>query len=775
MHQACVAGVCIGVCAPGELRCDGQTPQSCDPSGGWRAEPACVHQTCVGGTCGGVCAPDELKCDGQTPQACDGDGLWASGAACAHQVCVAGACTGLCAPGELQCDGQLPQACDASGAWVNGTVCDDQTCVAGLCAGVCAPGAVRCSGQTPQSCDPSGAWKDGATCVDQTCVDGACRPNDLPPTLPATPTLAFSGVSSNGLTVTLGEAADDDTAREALQYRVVYSVSASAYSTAAAVAAAASDVALDWAAGGSLGWSGTTDRRTDVVVTGLTEGTTYTFWAVVRDQAGNLSLYSSASQATIDMSPVVGTLSFGPATGTTLVVRWSAATDGNTPASELYYKLVRGPGGADLSTLALAEAATPVLDFTAGALTATASGLSVSTTYTFAVIVREGTSGPKALYTPQACATTTDTTPPTLPTPATLSFPYVSIAALEVAVPQAWDDVTVQGNLRYKLVYATSPTAYVTPADVAAATSNVIWDWKAGSSLTWRALVSPLLPGTTYSFFVVVRDEAGNMSLYTTSSVATVAQVSIGEIAAGTGLYRDGSTISYGKTFSAAPYLLVNGLDASSKPLIAGVRSESGVAPSTTGFTLKLHDLDNNPVSTPATVQWLAILPAGGRADVIAGRAMDVVDGQYVAFPRASSEDLPIVLVSAYDESVASPVLSAPYNVTRNGFTVGLKDADGNPSMAHVTYLAVVPPSNYLTFANARLLGAYNMYSSNQHLGMLSSLPPTVILASAQKNVFPFAAAARNVSQTGFDLSLLDYDGAPGTNIWVTWCAFALP
>ncbi|GBF32081.1 hypothetical protein DCCM_0272 [Desulfocucumis palustris] len=57
--------------------------------------------------------------------------------------------------------------------------------------------------------------------------------------------------------------------------------------------------------------------------------------------------------------------------------------------------------------------------------------------------------------------------------------------------------------------------------------------------------------------------------------------------------------------------------NSSGNPLIAGVGTEAGLEPNNTGFTLKLYDLDNNPVTSNATVRWPAIIPdSDGEAQV---------------------------------------------------------------------------------------------------------------------------------------------------------------
>jgi len=86
----------------------------------------CSDQTCVSGACTGVCAPGQTRCDGQTPQACGTNGQWGSGTTCdASTTCVSGTCTGVCGPGQSTCvpaNGEvLYCGSDGQFAWTGGT------------------------------------------------------------------------------------------------------------------------------------------------------------------------------------------------------------------------------------------------------------------------------------------------------------------------------------------------------------------------------------------------------------------------------------------------------------------------------------------------------------------------------------------------------------------------------------------------------------------------------------------------------------------------------
>ena len=106
-------------------------------------------------------------------------------------------------------------------------------------------------------------------------------------------------------------------------------------------------------------------------------------------------------------APVPGTnIIFSSTAATGVTVAWGAASDNATAAANLQYKLVRS--GTSISDVTAAEAATLVMDYTANKLSYSAVGLSATTTYHFAVIVKDEV-GNKALYADQSVTTSSGT------------------------------------------------------------------------------------------------------------------------------------------------------------------------------------------------------------------------------------------------------------------------------------------------------------------------------------------------------------------------------
>jgi hypothetical protein len=173
----CSAGSCVGVCSPSAKMCVGNIPQVCDAQGLWQAAPACTY-VCRQGDCTGVCSPGARQCGPSgEPQSCNADGSWDSGQPCPF-VCSQGTCTGVCRPGQTGCNGDVPQSCSSAGDWQSGTTCPF-VCTNGQCAGSCTPGARQCAGNVPQTCSGGGDWQDGQACP-FVCNQGACTGSCVP-------------------------------------------------------------------------------------------------------------------------------------------------------------------------------------------------------------------------------------------------------------------------------------------------------------------------------------------------------------------------------------------------------------------------------------------------------------------------------------------------------------------------------------------------------------------------------------------------------------------
>jgi len=109
---------------------------------------------------------------------------------------------------------------------------------------------------------------------------------------------------------------------------------------------------------------------------------------------------------TIDTTaPTPGTnISFSGTTDTQTTVSWGAGSDDVTATAQLQYRLLRS-NTSNLTSVADAESnGTEVMPYTTNTTSQTVTGLTASTTYYFAVIVRDQ-AGNKALYSQQSVTT----------------------------------------------------------------------------------------------------------------------------------------------------------------------------------------------------------------------------------------------------------------------------------------------------------------------------------------------------------------------------------
>lgn len=325
-------------------------------------------------------------------------------------------------------------------------------------------------------------------------------------TLDAAPTVGGSGVVTvtqiSGIQTQISwtAATDDITAQTALEYKIVYAAALTSIDTIAEADAAT--IVTDWTA--------------DITSTSLNQGgsATLAYNVLVRDAAGNKVLYAGGLiDNTAPTAGGGGTISVGTVTGTTVALSWTAATDNLTAQSSLEYKIVRGSATTAIDTVAEADAATIVTDWTANLTSTTATGLSGITTYAFQVLVRDGSSY-KAIYT-ATTATTADGTAPTAGGSGTLSA-TPSQSKVGLVWTAATDNITSAASLQYKVVRASATTAIDTVAECDAATT--VTDWT--TNIT-NATVTSLNMGTAYAFNVIVRDAGGNEAIYTPISVTT--------------------------------------------------------------------------------------------------------------------------------------------------------------------------------------------------------------------------------------------------------------
>ncbi|TCO69050.1 fibronectin type III domain-containing protein [Marinisporobacter balticus] len=334
-------------------------------------------------------------------------------------------------------------------------------------------------------------------------------------------TITASNETANSVDVSWTAGSDDRTAEGNLSYKVVYATTDNINSVADIETSANGTVAKDWTA-----------NINNFQVTGLTENTTYYFNVLVKDEAGNIAVYTVASKATVlsadATAPTVGnsgTITASNETVNSVDVSWTAGNDNRTAEGNLSYKVVYATTD-NINSVADIETSgngTVAKNWTANITSATVTGLNENTTYYFNVLVKDE-AGNIAVYTVASKATvlSADTTEPTVGNGGTITASNETVSSVDISWTAGSDDRTAEGNLSYKVVYATTNNINSVAEIETSANGIVAKDWTANIT---SATVTGLTENTTYYFNVLVKDEAGNITAYTAASKATATAV----------------------------------------------------------------------------------------------------------------------------------------------------------------------------------------------------------------------------------------------------------
>ncbi len=268
-----------------------------------------------------------------------------------------------------------------------------------------------------------------------------------------------------------------------------------------------------------MGWTpGTLSRQ----VKGLSASSTYYFTALVRDKAGNIAVYLPQALSTVDSTPPVakGPVVVSNITKDSLMVSWQPATDDVTSQEKLQYKLLYTPPN-NIRMIANAEnSGTLIMDWTVNVKSKQVNDLALMGSYNFVVMVKDE-AGNKTMYQSQK-VTVPDTSAPGHSTNAPSAESGVTVSDITsdsatVSWGTANDDAASTERLQYKVVYSTSRN--IDNVNDANANGQVALGWTANVS---SHRISGLEPSTNYYIATLVKDEAGNETLYGSRDVTTL-------------------------------------------------------------------------------------------------------------------------------------------------------------------------------------------------------------------------------------------------------------
>jgi len=375
-------------------------------------------------------------------------------------------------------------------------------------------------------------------------------------------------------------------------------------------------------------------------ITGLTNGTAYTFTVVATNSVGN----SASSTASNSVTPAATATVPGAPSG-------AAATAGNTQAT-VTFAAPASDGGAAITGYTVTSNPAGGVDSNAATtgLTHTITNLTNGTAYTFTVVATNSV-GPSAAST--ASNSVTPTAAPTAPGAPT------GVAA-------------TAGN-------ASASVSFTAPASDGGAT---ITDYTVTSSpggFTKTGTASPLTVtglsnGTSYTFTVVATNSVGNSPASSASNAVTPVTVP-GAPTGVTGVAGNAQvTVSFtapANTGGAA----ITGYTVTSNPA-GGVDSNAG----TTGLTHTITGLTNN---TPYTFTVVATNSAGPSAASSPSSAVTPVTGYTVP-------GVPTAVAATAGNTSATVSFTAPASTggtTITGYTVTSHPAGGVDSNAGTTGL----------------------------------------------------------------------------------------
>jgi hypothetical protein len=255
---------------------------------------------------------------------------------------------------------------------------------------------------------------------------------------------------------------------------------------------------------------------TSLTISGLSLGTSYYLNVLVTDEAGNKAVYATKLAATVGdiIEPTVDNKTITATESTTSVaLSWNEAEDSVTSQENLIYNIYASTVADDVELDTLD--ATAFKNKVTGQATYTVQDLQPETLYYFNVIAQD-LAGNKIAYQLTSVTTLSDNTAPTVDG-GSLLVDNNQVGTTKVAITwsPAFDDVSSQSDIVYKVCYAMTEAEVLDPVDFDSCSPDVL---SPGVTTAW---VEGLIPGTVYYINVAAEDEVGNRAVYTPLMVET--------------------------------------------------------------------------------------------------------------------------------------------------------------------------------------------------------------------------------------------------------------
>jgi len=256
----------------------------------------------------------------------------------------------------------------------------------------------------------------------------------------------------------------------------------------------------------------------------LLPNTTYYFNVIVRDSAGNKALYRMNESATTEIedktAPVPGDggkITSSSITGSSLILNWTESTDNITEPADLRYAVYQS-GSDNISTAEGFEGnGNRIQDYTPGLTKKEITALSPGKSYYFTVIVKDSAEN-KAVYIlkDQKTGNVIDSTPPVPGNNGIITTSIVNSDSITLNWTEGNDDSTITGDLQYAVYESLSDN--INTAVDCKNYGTLIQDYTPNLTAIW---ITGLLVNVTYYFNVVVKDSAGNQSVYAVTKEST--------------------------------------------------------------------------------------------------------------------------------------------------------------------------------------------------------------------------------------------------------------